>query len=183
MKRLLQKDPNRRLSFEAFFAHPFLSGQPLGRPPQGTSGPEILVEEPSSCAIEDDYVILSIPTPPPALNQPSDSGRSAQIPKHSTPSCPHRLNNYWPDRALSFSPAGLDQAVACAGREDMRAQFEADASEVTDLDTFMQEHSTSMPRDLTEPQLLYAMALCVAEVAGASHSLCSSGYQLLLIHR
>ena len=57
--------------------------------------------------------------------------------------------------------------LMCAGREDVQTQFEADASEATDLDTFMREHATSMPRDLTEPQLLYAMALCVAEVAGA----------------
>lgn len=86
MKRLLQKDPNRRLSFEAFFSHPFLSGQPLRSLPQGPSGPEILVEEPSSCAIEDDYVILSIPTPPSTLTKPSDSGGSAHAPKHSAPS-------------------------------------------------------------------------------------------------
>lgn len=62
--------------------------------------------------------------------------------------------------------------LICAGREDVRAQFEVTASEATDLDTFMQEHATSMPRDLTEPQLLYAMALCVAEVAGASSIHC-----------
>lgn len=86
MKRLLQKDPNRRLSFEAFFAHPFLSGQPLRGLPQGPSGPEILVEEPSSSAIEDDYVILSIPTPPPSAHRhPSPGSRSAQAPKHSAP--------------------------------------------------------------------------------------------------
>eukprot|EP00892_Ulva_mutabilis_P006893 jgi/Ulvmu1/4576/UM002_0304.1 len=133
VKRLLQKDPNRRLSFEAFFTHPFLSGQPLRGLPQGTSGPEILVEEPSSSAIEDDYVILSIPTPAATQKHTLAGGRSSQAPKHS--------------------------------REDVRAQFESDSTEAKDADMFLHEHASSMPRDLGEPQLLYMMALCVAEVA------------------
>ena len=61
VKRLLQKDPNARLPFSAFFSHPFLSGQPLHNIQALPEPPEIYVEEPSSSAIDGDYVILSIP--------------------------------------------------------------------------------------------------------------------------
>jgi hypothetical protein len=69
VKRLLQKDPNARLPFAAFFAHPFLSGQPLHNIQALPDTPEIYVEEPSSSAIEEDYVILSIPHPQPSTQQ------------------------------------------------------------------------------------------------------------------
>jgi hypothetical protein len=66
LKRLLQKNPNKRLAFDAFFAHPFLSGEPLRTPAMQDQAPNVIVEEPSSHfgTIEDDYVILSIPAPP-----------------------------------------------------------------------------------------------------------------------
>lgn len=60
-------------------------------------------------------------------------------------------------------------SILRAGREDIRTQFERDAVDAIDSDAFMEEHASSMPRDLKEPQQLYAMAVCVAEVAG-THS-------------
>ena len=65
LKRLLQKNPNRRLSFDAFFSHPFLSGRPLRAPAPAEQSAHVIVEEPSSQygTIEDDYVILSMPAP------------------------------------------------------------------------------------------------------------------------
>lgn len=83
MKRLLQKDPNRRLSFEAFFAHPFLSGQSIQRQPHTLHETEVVFEEPDSSVIEDDYVILSIPSPKDAMAQRSDQQQSIQTPAHS----------------------------------------------------------------------------------------------------
>lgn len=64
LRRLLQKRPKQRLGFDAFFSHPFLSGQPLGVPTPLAADPPVVVEEPRSQfgTIEDDYVILSIPT-------------------------------------------------------------------------------------------------------------------------
>lgn len=63
LKQLLQKNPNRRISFHAFFAHPFLSGEPLQRTTPMDTMPHVIVEEPPAQygTIEDDYVILSIP--------------------------------------------------------------------------------------------------------------------------
>jgi hypothetical protein len=84
LKRLLQKDPNKRLSFQAFFTHPFLSGEPLQVTPCLDAAPHVIVEEPSSHfgTIEDDYVILSIPVPPgPSLEglvQRGAAGREAR---------------------------------------------------------------------------------------------------------
>ena len=62
----------------------------------------------------------------------------------------------------------------------MRIQFELDVLEAKDADMFVQEHATRMPHDLPEPQLLYMMALCVAEVAGTvpPHCTCATSYGL-----
>lgn len=70
LRGLLQKNPTKRLSFDAFFSHPFLSGRAL--PP--TRSPGLLHPVPindyddyDESAIDDDYVVVGVDdsAPPP----------------------------------------------------------------------------------------------------------------------
>ena len=64
LQGLLQKHPSRRLSFEAFFKHPFLSGQPLPASHTGRLHPVVHTAtlEASDGGIERDWLILDSPT-------------------------------------------------------------------------------------------------------------------------
>jgi hypothetical protein len=178
VKRLLQKDPDARLPFSAFFSHPFLSGQPLRNLPALPDMPEVYVEEPTSSAIEDDYVILSTPSHLPQDVRPAAQASEGGQQSHSVSSgqtCTAVVA--LPCLVLATAAPGAQHSsgacdwrhasARCAGREDVQAQFQAHAGwGAQESDPILAAHAASLPSTLSHQQWLYVAAMCIAEVAG-----------------
>ena len=174
VKRLLQKDPNARLPFSAFFSHPFLSGQPLHNIQALPEPPEIYVEEPTSSTIEGDYVILSIP---PVLSTQQARGAHANDEQLNRPSHGVRLHPpaCMSTAELAYSTGNIatrlvnfqQPTTLHVGRHAVQAQFEAHAAGMlSEADPVLAAHAAHLPSTLTQPQWLYVTAMCIAELAG-----------------
>jgi serine/threonine protein kinase len=164
LKRLLQKDPNKRISFRSFFEHPFLSDRPLVTASPIDATHEIIVEEPTAphggAAVEEDYVILSIPTPPTATAQSSTSVKAAsrQTGTAAGPSVPGtsgdqsitQSSTRWPSHA---NPWLLQQSVSQQERSKP---------------PLVQQWMLMLPEHLNSEEALFVAALSVAELAGAA---------------
>jgi hypothetical protein len=159
LKRLLQKCPNKRISFHSFFAHPFLSERPLVAAGPVDATHEIIVEEPSAPhmgAVEEDYVILSIPTPPAATAHASSS---FEVPPGQAGAC-----------TSPRTPGTLDDSSITrrSGRWQPRALPQQPVSQQERLEApLAQQWMLTLPEHLQPEEALYVAALSVAELAGA----------------
>lgn len=191
VKRLLQKDPNARLPFAAFFSHPFLSGQPLHHLQPLPDTPEIYVDEPLTSAIEEDYVILSIPAHPnpQKARDSEDKDDNAEGPSHSMylPQSVCKAGSIL-TTVLHYECENILESVLLllAGRHAVQSQFEAHASiSLTQSDPILAAHASSLPCTLSHTQWMYVTAMCIAELAGMPHTqsfahLCVFCFPLLL---